>query len=86
MGAGPAVEKAFEARCGCDLKFVSVADGVQILNRVRLEGEGGAQRISCSASTRTSRRRPPRPAFSPPRTDGPSREVPVTLSDDIFVP
>jgi thiamine transport system substrate-binding protein len=38
-GPGPIVEKAFEAQCGCDLRFVSVADGVALLNRVRLEGE-----------------------------------------------
>src|SRR3954453_10952750 len=37
-GPGPQVEKAFEAECGCDLKFVSVADGVALLNRVKLEG------------------------------------------------
>src|SRR5947208_4902851 len=38
-GPGPQVEKAFEAECGCDLKFVSVADGVALLNRVKLEGQ-----------------------------------------------
>ena len=37
---GPArrSKKAFEAECGCDLEFVSVADGVALLNRVKLEG------------------------------------------------
>ena len=38
-GPGPQVEKAFEAQCGCDLTFVAVADGVALLNRVRLEGD-----------------------------------------------
>ena len=37
-GPGPQVEKAFEAECGCDLEFVAVADGVALLNRVKLEG------------------------------------------------
>ena len=37
-GPGPQVEKNFETICGCDLKFVSVADGVALLNRIRLEG------------------------------------------------
>ncbi|MCK6263085.1 thiamine ABC transporter substrate binding subunit [Vibrio sp. ZSDE26] len=37
-GPGPAVEKAFEAQCGCDLNFVALDDGVTILNRLRLEG------------------------------------------------
>lgn len=38
-GPGPAIEKAFEAQCGCDLNFVALDDGVSILNRVRLEGK-----------------------------------------------
>ena len=27
-GPGPAVKKAFEAECGCELKFVALEDGV----------------------------------------------------------
>ena len=38
-GPGPAVEKAFEAKCGCDVNFVALDDGVSILNRLRLEGD-----------------------------------------------
>lgn len=37
-GPGPKVEAAFEAKCGCDVNFVALDDGVSILNRLRLEG------------------------------------------------
>ncbi len=37
-GPGPKIEAAFETQCSCDLKFVSVADGVALLNRLKLEG------------------------------------------------
>ncbi|APG48661.1 thiamine ABC transporter substrate binding subunit [Phaeobacter porticola] len=37
-GPGPAVEKAFEATCGCDLKLVGAGDGAGLLARVKLEG------------------------------------------------
>ncbi|WP_047047379.1 thiamine ABC transporter substrate binding subunit [Vibrio mexicanus] len=37
-GPGPKVEAAFEAKCGCDINFVALDDGVSILNRLRLEG------------------------------------------------
>lgn len=37
-GPGPKIEQAFEAKCGCDVNFVSLDDGVSILNRLRLEG------------------------------------------------
>ncbi|MBM7344617.1 thiamine ABC transporter substrate binding subunit [Pantoea coffeiphila] len=38
-GPGPAVKKAFEAQCNCELKFVALADGVSLLNRLRMEGK-----------------------------------------------
>ncbi|KYN79439.1 thiamine ABC transporter substrate-binding protein [Vibrio cidicii] len=38
-GPGPTIEKAFEAKCGCDVNFVALDDGVSILNRLRLEGK-----------------------------------------------
>ncbi|WP_372886616.1 thiamine ABC transporter substrate binding subunit [Shimia sp.] len=37
-GPGPAVEAAFEANCGCDLKFVGAGDGAALLSRIKLEG------------------------------------------------
>ncbi|MHA1523619.1 MAG: thiamine ABC transporter substrate binding subunit [Alphaproteobacteria bacterium] len=37
-GPGPKIKSAFEARCGCELEFVGLADGVAILNRLRFEG------------------------------------------------
>nr|MBA2815768.1 Thiamine-binding periplasmic protein precursor [Candidatus Pantoea persica] len=38
-GLGPAVKKAFEAQCGCELRYVALEDGVSLLNRVRMEGK-----------------------------------------------
>lgn len=38
-GPGPQLEKAYEARCECDLEFIAVEDGVSILNRLRIEKE-----------------------------------------------
>jgi thiamine transport system substrate-binding protein len=37
-GPGPAVEKAFEAECACDLQFVAGGDGAALLSRVQMEG------------------------------------------------
>nr|CBX73149.1 thiamine-binding periplasmic protein [Yersinia enterocolitica W22703] len=38
-GPGPAIKKAFEAECDCQLKFVALEDGVSLLNRLRMEGK-----------------------------------------------
>jgi len=37
-GPGPAVKKSFEKTCDCTLKWVAIADGVALLNRLKLEG------------------------------------------------
>lgn len=37
-GPGAAVKKAFEAECGCELKWVALPDAVSLLNRLRMEG------------------------------------------------
>jgi thiamine transport system substrate-binding protein len=37
-GPGPAVEKAFEKTCACDLQFVGAGDGAALLARLQLEG------------------------------------------------
>lgn len=37
-GPGPAIEKGFEATCGCDLKYVTAGDGAALLSRVIMEG------------------------------------------------
>ena len=38
---GPAskLEPLFEKQCGCDVKFIPLADGITMFNRIRLEGK-----------------------------------------------
>ncbi|MCF1868950.1 thiamine ABC transporter substrate-binding protein, partial [Klebsiella pneumoniae] len=38
-GPGPAIKKAFEQQCDCELKLVALSDGVSLLNRLRMEGD-----------------------------------------------
>src|SRR5690606_32381435 len=84
-GPGPAVEKAFEAECGCDVKFVSVADGVALLNRVRLEGEAGAAEIVLGLDTNLTAEAKATGLFSPHGTRA-ETTVPGGFDDDVFVP
>ncbi len=50
-GPGPVIRKAFEAVCDCTLKWVAVADGVALLNRLRLEGKGAKADIALGLDT-----------------------------------
>ena len=84
-GPGPQVEKAFEAECACDLKFVAVADGVALLNRVKLEGEQTKADIVLGLDTNLTADARATGLFAP---HGPIGEltVPGGWKDDIFVP
>ncbi|WP_091959807.1 thiamine ABC transporter substrate binding subunit [Marinospirillum celere] len=37
-GPGAQIKEAFEAQCACQLEYISLDDGVSLLNRLRLEG------------------------------------------------
>ncbi|RWQ28306.1 thiamine ABC transporter substrate binding subunit [Mesorhizobium sp.] len=84
-GPGPAVKKTFEAECGCILEFVAVADGVALLNRVRLEGAATKADIVLGLDTNLTAEAKATGLFS---RHGAviDVKVPGGWSDDIFVP
>ncbi len=84
-GPGPIVEKAFEAECGCDLKFVAVADGAALLNRLRLEGEGSTADIVLGLDNNLAWEAGQTGLFAPHGMSLDAVEVPG-WSDDTFVP
>ncbi|TIV93350.1 MAG: thiamine ABC transporter substrate-binding protein, partial [Mesorhizobium sp.] len=84
-GPGPAVKKEFEAECGCDLEFVSVADGVALLNRVKLEGAGTKADIVLGLDTNLTADAKASGLFAP-HGEVSGINVPGGWSDDTFVP
>lgn len=84
-GPGPQVEKAFEAECGCDLEFVSVADGVALLNRVKLEGAATKADIVLGLDTNLTAEAKATGLFVPHGTAA-EPVVPGGWSDDVFLP
>ena len=50
-GPGPTVKAYFEKECDCTVDFVAVADGVALLNRLRLEGAGTSADIVLGLDT-----------------------------------
>ena len=85
-GPGPQVEKAFEAECGCDLQFVSVADGVALLNRVRLEGASTKADVVLGLDTNLTAEAKATGLFAPAGIDLAGVKVPGGWTDDMFVP
>lgn len=85
-GPGPQVEKTFEAECACDLEFVSVADGVALLNRVRLESASTKADIVLGLDTNLTAEAEATGLFAPSGVDLANVEVPGGWTDDVFVP
>jgi thiamine transport system substrate-binding protein len=85
-GPGPIVEKAFEAQCACDVEFVSVADGVALLNRVRLEGASGRADIVLGLDTNLTKEAADTGLFSPHGLAPADLTVPEGWGDATFLP
>ncbi len=85
-GPGPAVKKAFEARCGCELDFVAVADGVALVNRLRLEGKDTQADIVLGLDTNLTFEARATGLFSPHGVSLARVAVPGGWDDDTFVP
>ncbi|HEV2897871.1 MAG TPA: thiamine ABC transporter substrate binding subunit [Pseudaminobacter sp.] len=85
-GPGPQVEKAFEADCACDLEFVAVADGVALLNRVKLEGASTKADIVLGLDTNLTAEAEATGLFAPSGADVAGIKVPGGWTDDVFVP
>lgn len=85
-GPGPAVEKAFEAGCGCDLRFVATGDGAALLSRLLLEGEGTEADIVLGLDTGLTAAAADSGLFAPRPATGATFALPVDWTDPTFLP
>ncbi|THF54610.1 thiamine ABC transporter substrate binding subunit [Ollibium composti] len=84
-GPGPVVKKNFEAECACEVDFVSVADGVALLNRLKLEGASTKADIVLGLDTNLTAEAKETGLFAP-HGEVSGVTVPGGWSDDTFVP
>lgn len=84
-GPGPQVKANFEAECGCEVDFVSVADGVALLNRVKLEGASTKADIVLGLDTNLTAEARGTGLFVANGAT-PQVNVPGGWDDDMFVP
>jgi len=84
-GPGPAVEKAFEASCACDLQFVPAGDGAALLARVQLEGAASEADVVLGLDTSLTAAAAATQLFAP-HGKNPSLNLPVDVADPLFLP
>lgn len=85
-GPGPRIKEAFEAECDCTLDWVGIADGVALLNRLKLEGDSSGADIVLGLDTNLVAEAKAAGLFEPSGIDQSAISVPGGWSDDIFVP
>ena len=86
-GPGPAIEAAFEARCGdCDVGFVALDSSAGILNRVQLEGASTRADVVLGLDTNLMAIAEDTGLIAPSGVDTSELELPIEWSSDAFVP
>jgi thiamine transport system substrate-binding protein len=85
-GPGPRVKEAFEKTCACTLNFVSVADGVALLSRLKLEGEGTDADIALGLDTNIAAEAKATGLFDTHGLETNAVDVPGGYNDDTFIP
>jgi thiamine transport system substrate-binding protein len=85
-GPGPLVEAAFEETCGCDLQFVSVGDGAELLSRLRLEGARSDADVVLGLDTNLMAAARETGLFAPTDINMPELDLPIAWDDDTFLP
>lgn len=85
-GPGPAVKKAFEAQCGCELRYVALEDGVSLLNRVRMEGKRSKADVVLGLDNNLLQAAQQTGLFAKSQVDLHSLTLPGGWQDETFVP
>ncbi|EMF7412439.1 thiamine ABC transporter substrate binding subunit [Vibrio parahaemolyticus] len=85
-GPGPKIEQAFEAKCGCDVNFVALDDGVSILNRLRLEGGNSKADIVLGLDNKLMAEAKKTGLLTEHNVDTANTVLPNGWSDTTFVP
>jgi thiamine transport system substrate-binding protein len=85
-GPGAKVAEAFEKTCGCKVSYVSVADGVELLTRLKLEGASSKADIVLGLDTNLVSEAKATGFFAPHGVDTSAVKVPGGFADDTFVP
>ncbi|MCD2182408.1 thiamine ABC transporter substrate binding subunit [Rhizobium sp. GN54] len=85
-GPGAKVAAAFEETCDCKVEWVGVADGVELLTRLKLEGEGTKADIVLGLDTNLIAEAKATGLFVPHHLAPQGLTVPGGFSDDTFLP
>lgn len=85
-GPGPQIKKNFEAQCDCELKLVSLGDGVALLNRLRMEGQKSKADIVLGLDNNLIASAKSTGLFVPAEINTDAITLPIEWNDATFIP
>ena len=85
-GPGPAIETKFEEFCECDLEFVGLSDGVEILTRVMYEGKNTDADIVLGLDSNLIHKAKMTGLFDDHLLDLQNLNISDRFTDNVFVP
>ncbi|SHK64955.1 thiamine transport system substrate-binding protein [Marinobacter antarcticus] len=85
-GPGPAVKKAFEQTCNCQINYVVLDSGGDILQRLRLEGESTQADLVLGLDTGTMETTRQTGLLANHEIDLSAVKLPIDWQDPVFVP
>ncbi|WP_299564534.1 thiamine ABC transporter substrate binding subunit [uncultured Sulfitobacter sp.] len=84
-GPGPAIEKAFEKICACDLDLVGMGDGAALLARLKLEGARTDADVVMGLDTSLIAAAKETDLFTDTQVDA-AYTLPIDWTDTVFAP
>jgi thiamine transport system substrate-binding protein len=85
-GPGPPVKEAFEQHCECQIQYVVLDSGVDILQRLRLEGASSSADLVLGLDTGTMELARSTGLLTPHKVNLDALDLPVLWQDPLFVP
>lgn len=85
-GPGAKIRQAFEKDCGCAVEYVSLVDGVSLLNRLKLEGANTRADVVLGLDTNLTSEAAATGLFGRHGLDLALAKTPVPWTDEFFMP
>ena len=85
-GPAPAVKKAFEPVCGCEVQFVATDSSIGILRKIQLEGASTKADIALGLDTNLTAIARDTGLFTEHGASSASLKLPVSWNDPVFMP
>ena len=85
-GPGPLIKERFEKTCDCELKLVSLGDGVSLLNRLRMEGKKSKADLILGLDNNLIAAAEETDLFTPANIDQSMLKLPIEWENKTFIP